>query len=140
MPTADQLASRQTLTEFIDRVGRPIRRAAKHIKSDWFGRPDAELQGYIELGSAIKEIEDTRGYRLIMGQTEREIEWAREQLEVGKLNGVELRMYLRALRFLKEFVLTVQKNADISQSVLSERPAEIGRDLHVRNATVGERY
>lgn len=137
MPTEDQLASRKQLTDFLDRVAKPARKLAETIKSEWFGRPDKELQGYIELGAALKEIEDTRGYKIIMAQTDREVLWAQQQLEVCDEAVVsELRMYLRSLRFLKAFVLTVERNADISSTVLAGRPAAIGKDMFVRNARV----
>jgi hypothetical protein len=136
LPTEEQLASRKELDDFISRVAKRTRKWGQQIKSEWFGRPDKELEGYIQLGAAIKEIEDTRGYRLIMTQTAKEIEWARTQLELGTQNDADMRGYLKALRFLKEFILTVERNADISASVLSERPNTIGRDMFVKNARV----
>jgi hypothetical protein len=136
-PTEDQLESRKQLTDFLDRVAKPAKRLAGQIKSEWFGRPDKELEGYIQLGSALKEIEDTRGYKMIMAQTEREVLWAQQQLEVcDEAEVTELRMYLRSLRFLKAFVLTVERNSDISATVLAGRPAAIGKDMFVRNARV----
>src|SRR5437899_1028177 len=106
-PTADQLASRRSLAEFIAKAGKPARDLSARVKSAWFGRPDAELTGWIERGRAIAEIADSLGYRLIIEQTKREIEWAREQLELGKLNEGDLRGYLKALRFLQDFIVTV---------------------------------
>src|SRR6266481_3074156 len=50
-----------------------------------------KLQGWIERGRAIHEIEDSMGFQLITNLTEIEIRWAHEQLEVGKLDVTELR-------------------------------------------------
>lgn len=138
MPTEDQLASRQEVESFLSRVGRPIKEKLSSIKSEWFGRPTQELQGWIERGRWINEIEGSMGYKLIMRATDQEIEWARAALEAGTLDVTEIRMYLRALRFLKEFVLTTQKNADISSKVLSGRVEAIDRDTvqFIKNARV----
>lgn len=127
-----QLASRKRLDEFLDKVAKSTKKLAQHVKSEWFGRPDEELKRMMEYGRAIEEIKDSRGYRLIMTQTEKEIEWAREQLELGKLDASELRNYLRSLRFVKAFILTVQRNADISSKVLAGRAEEIGRETFVK--------
>jgi len=138
VPTPEQLESRMAVEEFLEKTKGKIRSIGKVIKSEWFGRPDAELQGWIERGRAIHEIEDTMGFQLITNQTEIEIRWAQEQLEVGKLDVTELRMYLRSLRFLKEFILTTRRNADVSSSVLAGRPKSIGQDTttFVKNARV----
>jgi hypothetical protein len=138
-PTPEQLESRKTLAEFIERMGRPFRGLSEKVRSAWFSRPDEELQGWIERGRAISEIEDSLGYKLIMGQTEREIRWAQDQLEVCEESKVgELRLYLRSLRFLNDFILTTRRNADISNSVLAGRSSAIGRDTatFVKNARV----
>lgn len=137
MPTADQLDSRKTLSDFLASVAKPIKKYGDKIKSEWFGRPDEELKGWIERGNAIEEIKDTRGYRLIIAQTEKETAWAMAQLEVCEEKQlVEFRMYLRSLRFLKDYLLTTERNADISSSVLSGREKEIGKESFVRNARV----
>lgn len=128
MPTEDQLKSRSELEAFMQRVGRTIHALPGKMKSAWFSRPDEELKGWIERGRAISEIEDSLGYRLIRETTEREIEWAREQLELGKLDEKDLRGYLKGLRFFKEFILTTNKNADIATGVLAGRDREIGRN------------
>lgn len=139
MPTEDQLASRKAVENFLERVARPVRQKLRTVKSEWFGRPDEELKGWVERGRAISEISDSLGYRLIMSQTDKEIEWAKEQLEIGNLDVTELRMYLRSLRFLKDFVLTTERNADISSKVLAGRAGAIENDTvqfvqNVRNA------
>lgn len=138
MPTPDQLASRKEVDDFMDRVAKPIRKLAAHVKSEWFGRPDEELRGWIERGRAISEIADSVGYRLIISQTDKEIAWAQEQLEVGKLDVNELRMYLKALRFFHDFIATTERNADVSSSVLAGRSATIARETlaFVKNAQV----
>lgn len=112
----------------MQRVGRTIHALPGKMKSAWFSRPDEELKGWIDRGRAISEIEDSLGYRLIRETTEREIEWAREQLELGKLDEKDLRGYLKGLRFFKEFILTTNKNADIATGVLAGRDREIGRN------------
>lgn len=138
MPTEDQIKSRKELDDFLGRVAKPLKSIGRHIKSEWFGRPDSELQGWIERGRAIAEIEDSLGYRLIMEQTHKEIAWARAHLEIGDMNDMELRMYLRSLRFLEDFILTTKRNADIASSVLAGRPQAIAReaDVFVKNARV----
>jgi hypothetical protein len=137
MPTEEQLASRKALTDFVESVAKPLRKFGATIKSEWFGRPDAELKGWIERGRAIEEIKDTLGYRLIMTQADKEIRWAQAQLEVCEEKEViELRMYLRSLRFLHDFILTTEKNADIAGTVLAGREGAIGREAFVRNARV----
>lgn len=127
----EQKASRKRLDEFLNSIAKSTKKLAQHVKSEWFGRPDEELKRMVEYGHAIEEIKDSRGYRLIITQTEREIEWAREQLELGKLDASELRNYLRSLRFVKAFILTVERNADISSKVLAGRAEGIGRDTFV---------
>lgn len=136
MPTPEQLESRAKLEEFVKSVAKPIQNLTRKIKSEWFGRPDDELKGWIERGNAIKEIEDTRGYRLIMSQADREIAWAQEQLEIGTEDDNLMRGYLKALRAVKGFVLTTNRNADIASTVLAERVGAIGRDSFVKNARV----
>lgn len=122
----------------MQKVGKPIRQFGKNV-SEWFSRPQEELKGWLERGQAIAEIEGTMGYRLIMTQAENEIRWAQQQLEVcNESLVVELRMYLRSLRFLQDFILTVRKNADISSSVLAGRKDAIGLESHtfVKNARI----
>ena len=136
-PTLEQLESRDQVKKFLDVVGRPARAALKHIKSEWFGRPDEELKGWIDRGRAIAEISDSLGYKLILTQTNKEIEWAKNELEVGSVAVIpELRMYLRALRFFHDFILTTERNADIASSVLAGRPEAIARqtETFVKNA------
>lgn len=137
MATQEQLASRKRLDDFLDAV-KPLVEKSRTAISSWFGRPDEELKGWMERGRAIAEIEDSLGYKLIIGQTEREIEWAREQLEKGTANDTEMRCYLKALRFLNDFILTTRRNADISSNVLAGRAGAIGRDAttFVKNARV----
>ena len=137
MPTKDQLDSRQQVTDFLAKMPKRIRALGEHIKSEWFGRPDGELKGWIERGRAIEEIKDTLGYRLIMTQTEKEVRWAQQQLEICPEKEVlELRMYLRSLRFLHDFILTTEKNADVAATVLAGRESAIGKETFVRNARV----
>ena len=141
MATAEQLESRKQLENFVARMAKPVKMLGEKIKSEWFGRPDVELKGWIERGQAIEEIKETLGYRLIMTQTEREIKWAQAQLEVCPSGDVvDYRCYLRALRFLKDFILTTEKNADIASTVLAGRDKQIGRDSFTASAVVGERY
>jgi hypothetical protein len=139
MPTEEQIKSREELKAFVDRVSKPIRGMVRNIKSAWFSRPDDELKGWIERGRALNEIADSLGYRLIMTQTEKEISWAQAQLEICETKDVDqLRMYLKALRFLKDFVLTTERNADIASTVLAGREGQIARETmsFVRNARV----
>lgn len=138
MATKEQLESRKTLSEFLERVARPVRNLGAHIKSEWFGRPDDELKGWIERGRAIAEIADTRGYQLIFSALQNEIEWARNALEAGTKNDTDMRAYLKACRFVKAFILTTERNADIASSVLAGRESAIGRDTatFVKNARV----
>lgn len=104
--------------------------------SEWFGRPTEELKGWIERGRAIEEIKAAPGYQLILGTIEAEIDWAQQQLEICKEEMVtETRLYLRALRFVKNFIITTERNADISSSVLAGRPRQIAEDSFVRSAT-----
>jgi hypothetical protein len=138
MPTKEQLESRKQLSEFIERASRPMRNLGARLKSEWFGRPDDELKGWIERGRAIGEIADTRGYQLIFSTLQKEIEWARNALEAGTKNDAEIRGYLKGCRFVKDFILTTERNADISSSVLAGRESAIGRDTasFVKNARV----
>jgi hypothetical protein len=137
IPTADQLDSRKRLDDFLDAV-KPIIEKGRTQISAWFSRPDSELNGWMERGRAIAEISDSMGYKLIVGQTEREIEWAREQLEKGTADDTQMRCYLKALRFLNDFILTTNRNADIASNVLAGRSGAIGRDssTFVKNARV----
>lgn len=133
----DQLASRKRLDEFIDRALKPVKEFARNIKSEWFGRPDDEVKGWIERGRAIAEISDSLGYRLIMEQVQKEIIWAQNQLELAprerrlKCSSVELRCYLKSMRFLQDFILTTERNADISSKVLAGRAEQIGRETFI---------
>jgi hypothetical protein len=134
----EQLDSRKRLDEFLDKVAKPARQLARRIKSEWFGRPDEELKVWMERGRAIAEIKDSLGYRLIMEQVEKEIIWAQNQLELAprernlKCSSVELRCYLKAMRFLQDFILTTERSADISSKVLASRAEEIGRETFVK--------
>lgn len=137
--TAEQLESRKQLADFLKAAGEGLRGLPARIKSAWFSRPDQELQGWAERGRALAEIEGSMGYRLIVEQTDREILWAQQQLEICDENKViELRLYLRSLRFLNDFILTTRRNADISNSVLAGRSSAIGRDtaVFVKNGRV----
>lgn len=110
-----------------------------YVRSQWFGRPTGELLGWVERGRALSEIKDSIGYQLIMTQMEKEIHWAQNQLENTKSEELaQFQMYLKSLRFLKDFILTTERNADISSSVLAGRPTRIGIDSHafVKNAVV----
>ncbi len=72
-----------------------------------------------------------------MTQADKEIRWAQAQLEICEEKEViELRMYLRSLRFLHDFILTTEKNADIAGTVLAGRESAIGREAFVRNVRV----
>jgi len=138
-PTQEQLDSRKKLKEFVEAASSTIDRLRGGIKSKWFSRPNDELKGWIERGRAIDEIKDSMGYQLIVTQADREILWAQQQLEICDEKVVpELRLYLRALRFLKDFLLTTERNADIASGVLAGREAAIGRDTttFVKNAIV----
>lgn len=139
MPTEEQLESRKQLADFVERVGKPLRNLASSVKSAWYGRPDEELKGWIERGRAIAEIKDSMGYRLILNQTEKEILWAQQRLEVCPETEVrDLRMYLRSLRFFQDFILTTERNADIANGVLAGRSEAIGKDssTFVKNARI----
>jgi hypothetical protein len=139
MPTQEQLDSRKKLKEFVEAAGATLDRIKGGLKSKWFSRPNTELQGWIERGRAIEEIKDSMGYQLIVTQADREILWAQQQLEICDEKVVsELRLYLRALRFLHDFILTTDRNADIASGVLAGREAAIGRDAttFVKNAQV----
>lgn len=140
MPTKEQLDSRQQLKEFVDKVGGTLKKISTKAKSDWFGRPDNELKGWIDRGRAINEIQGSLGYRLIIHQTNQEILWAQQQLEVCDEKQLqELRLYLRSLRFLHDFIITTERNADIATGVLAGRDSAIGKETTVfikNNATV----
>lgn len=141
MPTQEQLDSRKKLKEFVEAVGGTLRNISSTAKSAWFSRPDDELKGWVERGRAIEEIKDSMGYRLIVTQADKEILWAQQQLEICDESQVrDLRLYLRALRFLKDFLLTTERNADLAAGVLAGRDAAIGRDavMFVKNARVEE--
>lgn len=137
-PTEDQIKSRNEVKEFLKGVGSTVRKIGAKAKSEWFSRPNDELKGWIERGRAISEISDSLGYRLIMETTWREIEWARLQLEIGKLDEKDLRGYLKGLRFFQDFILTTNRNADIATGILAGREAGIGKDTvtFIRNARV----
>lgn len=135
-PTTEQLTSRRELSDFLARVAKPVQQLARNIKSEWFGRPDKELKDWIERGRAIEEIKDTTGYRLIMAQVGKEIAWAQQKLEVCEEKELlELRCYLKSLRFLRDFILTTERNADISSKVLAGRGKEIERHSFVKGVT-----
>jgi hypothetical protein len=139
VPTQEQLESRKKLDDFVEAASSTLRKIKGGLKSKWFSRPDDELKGWIERGRAIDEIKDSMGYQLIVTQADREIVWAQQQLEICAESDVrDLRLYLRALRFLHDFILTTERNADIASGVLSGREAAIGRDAttFVKNAQV----
>lgn len=139
--TAEQLESRKEVNEFMERMKGHSHAALKFVKSSLFGRPDAELQGWIERGRAWAEVKDTAWYQLQMAQTEHEIRWAQAELETCNTVVVnDLRCYLKALRFVREFILTTERNADIASSILAGRPSALARDTvtFVKNAVVNE--
>jgi hypothetical protein len=135
-PTKEQLDSRAELSKFLERVAKPVQAFARNIKSEWFGRPDQELKDWIDRGRAIAEIQDSTGYRLIMAQVSKEIAWAQTQLEVcPEKEIIELRCYLKSLRFLRDFILTTERNADISSKVLAGRANDMEKHSFVKGAT-----
>jgi hypothetical protein len=135
-PTADQLLSRKQVADFVKAASEKMRGLAGSVKSKWFSRPDEELQGWIERGRAISEIEGSMGYQLIMHTLETEIDHVRQALEIGTANDVETRGILKGIRFTQSFILTTRRNADISSSVLAGRESAIGREstTFVKNA------
>lgn len=139
LPTTEQLESRKKLADFIAAAGEKMRGLAGSAKSAWFGRPSDELQGWIERGRALSEIEDSIGYRLILDTIGREIDHSQKALEICPEPDVrEWRLYLKSLRFIESFILTTKRDADISSSVLAGREGVIGRESHtfIRNARV----
>jgi hypothetical protein len=137
MATQEQLDSRKRLAEFVQAVGKPLRGLANKAKSAWFGRPDDELKGWIERGRAISDIQDSLGYKLIMNQVDLETAWALNQMRICDVSKIEeFRMYLRSMEFLKDFILTTNRNADIATGVLAGRESAIGRDsdTFIKNA------
>lgn len=139
MPTPEQLQSRKQVETFLERTGKLARKTVRRINSAWFGRPTEELQGWIERGRAIDEIKDSMGYRLILDRSEQEITWAQRELESCKPEDlVELRLWLKCNRMYRDFILTTERNAQISSEVLEGRASAIAREslAFVKNARV----
>jgi len=136
-PTQAQIESRQQVQEFLDRVAKPLKNVASKIKSEWFGRPDEELKAWIEKGRAIEEIKDTRGYQMIVSQLEKELEWTTNELDVCPKEVIDqLREYRKGLKFIRAFILTTEKNADLAGSVLAGRAGAITKETFITNARV----
>lgn len=140
-PTQEQLDSRKELETFISKMKKPFKDMAAKVKSEWFGRPDAELQAWVEKGHAIEEIKETRGYQMILEQLDKELQWSTNELDVCPKEVIDqLREYRKGLRFIRGYILTTERNAEIAGSVLAGRAGAISKETFVRNATVGERY
>jgi hypothetical protein len=141
MPTEEQIKSREEVDRFLARVKKPFEVFSKSLKSEWFGRPDEELKGYIEKAHLLEEIKDTRGYQLILKQLDDEITWSQKELEVCKTEVIEpLRQYLKGLRFIRGWIVTTERNADIANSVLAGREGAIGKETFIKPVTAGDRY
>ncbi len=122
-PTKEQLESRQEVDDFLTRVGKRVHSLVG--RSKWFSRPDSELKAWVERGAMLEEVKDSRWHQLQLRTLEQEIFWAQTELEIGKLDSDELRAYLRALRFVRNYIADVQKNAEISNDVLQGRVKEL---------------
>lgn len=126
-----QSESRLALLDFVKRVRKQGGEFLKGIKSEWFGRPDAELKAWMERGSWLNEVKDTRWHINQVATIDQEISWAQEQLEIGKFPTEELRAYLKALRFVKGHIVTTDRNADMASQVLAYRAQQIGTQTFV---------
>lgn len=138
MPTEDQIKSREEMAKFLTKMKSATKKIGSVVRSQWFDRPDEELQGWIERGRLLAEVKDSRWIQLQIHTIEQEINWAQQQLEVCKPDDLEeLRLYLRSLRFVKGYILTTERNADVSSSVLAGRPSAIAKGTltFTRNAT-----
>jgi hypothetical protein len=128
-PTPEQVQSREEVKSFLSRVQPIIERARSTVKSMLGDRN--EMQSWIDRGRALAEIQDSKGYKLILATVENEIRWAQARVESDDCVDkelVEVRAYLKSQRFIKNYILTVHRNADISSKVLAGRAEAIAEE------------
>ena len=95
-------------------------------KTAFSGQKDEVLRGMTERVSALREIENTRGYQLITATANREIEWAKNELVYASpFEVIQLQAYLKAWNVVLNFISTTNKNGDVAAEVLAERPKEM---------------
>lgn len=92
------------------------------------GISEEAADGAIARLAAIREIEETRGFRLINATYALERKWANEQLEIDRPEEqtVALRSYIKALDVLTNFLRTTNSNAEIARNTpLAARPQQM---------------
>jgi hypothetical protein len=100
-------------------------------KNAFAGRDDKVLRGMTQRVEALREIEGTRGYQLIVGQANKEIEWAKSELVyAGPFEVSQLQQYLKAWNVILNFISTTNKNGDVAAEVLADRPKQMDIDAY----------
>src|SRR5574337_1182465 len=88
---------------------------------------DETLKRWSENASALREIENTRGYVLIKSRLEQELSWARKELESASVyHFARIQAYIASLEVVLRFIRSTEANGRASDQLLSER-AERGR-------------
>lgn len=139
MPTDAQLESRNQVKEFLQRVASPLRSLSSTVRSKWFDKTDEELNGWIERGRAISEIKDSLGYKYIMQALDSELNWTQAKFEnCDPADMLQLQCCVRSLKFVRDYIISTERKADVSASVLAGRPNAIARDTvtFIKNARV----
>lgn len=97
---------------------------------------DEATRAHIERLAAIREIENTLGYQLILNEYDRQITWAREELthDLPYELTSQLRQYLKALGILRQFIALTEKNGkaakeSLDKQLLSQKPQSV-EDYH----------
>jgi hypothetical protein len=86
------------------------------------GQKDEYLQKCLQEAEALREIENTRGYRLITERLEAEITWARKEIEaVNVFHFSRLQEYIRSLNVVLGFIRSTNQKAMAAAQLLSER-------------------
>ena len=92
--------------------------------------PDSELQAWVKRSQMLAEIEDYPGYKLVMTLLENELNWCQEALEeCSQEHLVELQAYSRALRFIRDYVLSTKATGERAYGILVDRMPEIKKGV-----------
>lgn len=97
------------------------------------GISEEESKGAVARQNAIAEIQDTRGFQLILAQYERERAWASKKLEGDEdyETTLALRSYINAIDVLRNFLNSTKTNADLAKvRIINERPKQMSIDAY----------
>src|SRR2546423_8158813 len=83
---------------------------------------DEQLARWASNADALREIENTRGYKLITGRLAEELKWAERELQAASIfHFVKIQAYIDSLKVVLDFIRATTKNEQPAKDLLSER-------------------